>query len=161
MTPLELSLHAERYAVYRCYSDGGILLYVGHTARGGKRLGEHADKAWFLQVRGITLEWYADELDARNAERRAIHVEHPKYNIQHRNGELRTAKEFQGNSRRSSPAPRTASPTNPLADQILACEPEISGAELGRRLGVSQSYACRLKRLRAASIAGADRQAGL
>ena len=35
-------------------------------------------------VRGITFEWYADELSALNAERRAIHVEHPKYNKQHR-----------------------------------------------------------------------------
>ena len=65
--------------VYRCYTDQGQLLYVGETGDLGKRLADHAKKLWFVQVRGITLEWYADELDALKAERRAIHVEHPKY----------------------------------------------------------------------------------
>jgi predicted GIY-YIG superfamily endonuclease len=82
--PVELLGSVERYAVYRCYSDSGQLLYVGETGDLGKRLADHATKLWFVQVRGITLEWYADELEALKAERRAIHVEHPKYNKQHR-----------------------------------------------------------------------------
>jgi GIY-YIG catalytic domain len=82
--PADLLTHVERYALYRCYSDLGQLLYVGSTGNLGRRLGSHADKVWFQQVRGITLEWYATELDVLNAERRAIHVEHPKYNVQHR-----------------------------------------------------------------------------
>ena len=80
--PPDLMGNVERYAVYRCFSDAGELLYVGETGELGKRLAAHAQKAWFLQVRGITLEWHIDELDALNAERRAIHVEHPRYNIQ-------------------------------------------------------------------------------
>lgn len=84
MLPPELLASAERYAVYRCFSDHGELLYVG-SGNFGKRMAEHAQKVWFTQVRGITVEWFADELDARLAERRAIHVEHPKYNVHHRN----------------------------------------------------------------------------
>ena len=86
LTP-EMLIRAERHAVYRCYSDQGQLLYVGTTGNLGKRMAAHAEKVWFLQVRGITLEWYAHELDALNAERRAIHVGHPKYNVIHRNGQ--------------------------------------------------------------------------
>jgi hypothetical protein len=80
----ELAVNVERYAVYRCYGDDGQLLYVGETGELGTRFASHAQKLWFTQVRGITLEWYIDELDALNAERRAIHVEHPKYNVVHR-----------------------------------------------------------------------------
>lgn len=98
--PTELLGHAQRYAVYRCYSDSGELLYIGESGALGKRLASHAEKVWFQQVRGITLEWYADELDALNAERRAIHVEHPKYNIQHRDAK----------TLRPASAPRRRSP---------------------------------------------------
>lgn len=80
----EMLARVTRYAVYRCYGTDGALLYIG-SGNLGQRLASHAEKVWFLEVRGITVEWYADELDARNAERRAIHVEHPKYNVQHRN----------------------------------------------------------------------------
>lgn len=73
-----------RHALYRFYSDAGQLLYVGTSGEFGKRFASHAQKIWFLEVRGITLEWYATEDGALKAERRAIHVEHPKHNIQHR-----------------------------------------------------------------------------
>jgi hypothetical protein len=79
--PPDLLGNVERYAVYRCFSGAGELLYIGESGELGKRLAAHAQKAWFVQVRGITLEWYVDELDALNAERRAIHVEQPKYNV--------------------------------------------------------------------------------
>lgn len=85
--PPELTALHDRYAVYRCYSDTGRLLYITTTGGGKSRFMDHCQKAWFLGVRGITFEWYADELDARNAERRAIHVEHPKYNVVHRNSQ--------------------------------------------------------------------------
>lgn len=82
----EMLLRASGHAVYRCYSDHGELLYIGSTGNLSRRLGDHAQKVWFLRVRGITLEWYADELEARMAERRAIHVEHPQLNVVHKNG---------------------------------------------------------------------------
>jgi hypothetical protein len=134
--------NAERYAVYRCYSGDGELLYIGSSGKLGRRLGSHAEKVWFQQVRGITLEWYADELSALNAERRAIHVEHPKYNIQHRKAGAQAAAKS-GRSRRRSPQRPLAAPwpeTEAQVLQILASEPDISGSELGRRLGRTDRY---------------------
>jgi biotin operon repressor/predicted GIY-YIG superfamily endonuclease len=80
---------ANRQAVYRCFGADGRLLYIGTTGRFGRRLAAHAEKIWFLEVRGITLEWYPDEVSAGAAERLAIHVEQPKYNITHKNARLR------------------------------------------------------------------------
>jgi hypothetical protein len=146
----------ERHAVYRCYSDLGELLYVGESGELGKRLATHAQKAWFLQVRGITLEWYADEIDALKAERRAIHVEHPKYNIQHRNAvTLRPAKPRSPRSRRNGRG-RTYEETRALVLAILRDEPDISGSEIGRRLGVQPGYGRKLKRTLAPAGAGGD-----
>jgi hypothetical protein len=144
----------ERHAVYRCYSDQGELLYIGTSGNLGKRLATHAEKVWFLQVRGITLEWYADELTALNAERRAIHVECPKYNVQHRNGALRHRKP---KKRPISPVrmrPSSDERRN-LAASILAAEPHISGGELGRRIGTTTRYGCMLKNRLAGTVTGA------
>ena len=122
VVPLELLGNSEGYAVYRLYSGDGQLLYVGFTGQLNFRFGDHAKKFWFTQVRGITLEWYVDELDARNAERRAIHVEHPKYNIQHRNGTLQHSSR---NPARQTPAP---------ASRILHSLPRDEAARQARQL---------------------------
>jgi predicted GIY-YIG superfamily endonuclease len=147
--PPELLGSIERYAVYRCYSDQGELLYVGETGDLGKRFADHAKKLWFVQVRGITLEWYADELEALKAERRAIHVEHPKYNVQHRNlATLQPAKpraSRPGRGRQPEPV-RSWDGTRDRALQVLRDEPGISGSELGRRLGFKASYGRTLRR---------------
>ena len=50
--PPELMGNVERYAVYRCFSDQGELLYIGETGDLGKRFADHAKKLWFVQVRG-------------------------------------------------------------------------------------------------------------
>jgi hypothetical protein len=142
--PPELAALHDRYAVYRCYSDTGQLLYIGSTGGSGRRFLDHSQKVWFLQVRGITFEWYADELDARNAERRAIHVEHPKFNVVHRK-----ARRLQGPKRRKQaqpPRPRVSgAETEARALEILKAAPGISGSELGRRLGRTPRYGCILK----------------
>jgi len=139
--PVELLGNVERYAVYRCYSDAGQLLYVGETGDLGTRLASHAQKLWFVQVRGITLEWYADELDALKAERRAIHVEHPKYNKQHRHTPLRNDKPRNGSQPRktkeSQHSPRRIS-QEALARQVSALldqDPAISINAAARELG--------------------------
>ena len=141
--PPELMNDVERYAVYRCYSDSGQLLYVGVTGSVRRRLSDHIQKAWFTQVRGMTFEWFTEELDALNAERRAIHVEHPKYNIVHRN----TASIRQPKPRRGAKSKRPASarPPMPWAEievrvrALRAEEPRITASEIGRRLGVSDA----------------------
>lgn len=135
--PPELLGNVERYAVYRCFSDQGELLYIGETGDLGKRFADHAKKLWFVQVRGITLEWYADELDALNAERRAIHVEHPKYNVVHRNSASIQPKKPQ--ARRKTPAPtvvtRSWEETRETVLELMRNEPGITASEVGRRLG--------------------------
>ncbi|HMH94009.1 MAG TPA: hypothetical protein VK586_23385 [Streptosporangiaceae bacterium] len=149
--PPELAVSVERYAVYRCYGDDGQLLYVGETGELGTRLASHAQKLWFTQVRGITLEWYVDELDALNAERRAIHVEHPKYNVIHRNSAAMPAPSpprppmpvpvrrapIKRGARKARVSPEDA---REAADAILAAEPGITGAELARRVGMSERW---------------------
>jgi hypothetical protein len=165
--PPELLGNVERYAVYRCFSDGGELLYVGESGELGKRLATHAQKAWFVQVRGITLEWYADEIDALNAERRAIHVEHPKYNIQHRNtATLQPAGGRRGSRRPgsrvvpSAALPRTWDETRLMALKILDKDPGISASELGRRLGRTEGRGRQIKReLTQATPQGPDEEA--
>jgi hypothetical protein len=143
--PPELNVIVERYVVYRCYGEDGHLLYVGETGDLGKRLARHAKTLWFTQVRGITLEWYADEVDALNAERRAIHVEHPKYNKQHRQKtHAQAARPAPRGRRRTAPRrPATASGDKGASKQraldILAAEPDITGSELGRRLGLTDT----------------------
>jgi predicted GIY-YIG superfamily endonuclease len=154
LLPPELVGQTSRHAVYRCYSDQGELLYVGTTGHLGRRLAAHAEKLWFAQVRGITLEWYPDELEAGLVERRAIHVEHPKYNVQHRNSRPQNGKRRTG--RRSPRLRVSGAETEAQALKLLADEPDISGGELGRRLGKSESYGCRLKKNLAGSMAGPD-----
>jgi hypothetical protein len=84
---------------------------------------------------------YVDELDALKAERRAIHVEHPKYNKQHRQttsaqvSRARPRKRARSAARRGDPevAKRKAL-------RILADEPDISGAKLAERVGMSKRW---------------------
>lgn len=139
--PIELLVNVERYAVYRCYGEDGQLLYVGETGDLGTRFAAHAKKLWFLQVRGITLEWYADELDALKVERRAIHVEHPKYNKIHRsmtNVQAARGKPKRGRkpvvARRKPVVAREPGEARQAALAIYTAEPGIKGAELGRRV---------------------------
>jgi hypothetical protein len=158
----EMMLNVDRYAVYRCYSDGGELLYVGETGDLGTRLAAHIQKLWFTQVRGITLEWYADELDALNAERRAIHVEHPRINKQHRNAPT-LAPRAAPRTRRSSPGDGKLT-LEERARNLLAADPELHrprmGGELARRLGVSPATGRRMHgRLAGKAPAGEARRA--
>lgn len=147
----------ERYAVYRCYSGDGQLLYVGETGRVGRRLGDHIQKAWFSQVRGVTFEWYLEELDALNAERRAIHVEHPKYNIVHRNGAAPQAAARRRPRRPARKASRKAvRPREEVQAQALAvlnAEPDISGRELAERVGMSERWGQQFKKDLAGHVA--------
>jgi hypothetical protein len=69
------------YYVYRCFASGGQLLYIGSARSPGTRLADHQRKHdWFAQVRGITIEEYPNEFEARAAERRAVFIERPKHN---------------------------------------------------------------------------------
>lgn len=71
----------QAHALYRFYADDGTLLYVGITNNPGNRFNQHgADKPWWHEVRGITMEPYPDRASVLAAEARAIAVENPRYN---------------------------------------------------------------------------------
>jgi predicted GIY-YIG superfamily endonuclease len=144
--PPELAVNVERYAVYRCFADDGQLLYVGETGELGTRFASHAQKLWFTQVRGVTLEWYADELDALNAERRAIHVEHPKYNVVHRRTQG-APKAARPEKRRAPRKPQGNGTTKgelaairERAHEVLDKDPGITGKTLGEQFGMGARW---------------------
>lgn len=73
------------HALYRYYADDGVLLYVGITNDMSRRMDQHAaDKGWWQEVRGVTVEWYDTRDAVLAAERRAIAVEQPRHNVVHR-----------------------------------------------------------------------------
>lgn len=71
-----------KHALYRFYNDGGQLLYTGITNSPERRFTEHAkEKHWWEDVRGIAIDWYEDRESVLAAEKRAIRIEKPVYNI--------------------------------------------------------------------------------
>lgn len=86
------------HALYRLYTDGGQLLYVGITVDPGARFAQHrASKAWWHDVAGISIERYPDRRTAFAAEARAIEVENPLHNV---------VRPSLANKRRAAPSPR-------------------------------------------------------
>ena len=80
-------VNADTHVLYRFYSATGQLLYVGITMNPPRRFKGHSgDKEWWHLVSGITVETYSSRGELEAAERRAIQVERPKYNVIH-NGE--------------------------------------------------------------------------
>lgn len=70
--------------LYRAYDEAGDLLYVG-IARSWVRRWEHhkTGSPWFGEVRRIVLEDHPDRASALDAERQAIQLERPRYNVEH------------------------------------------------------------------------------
>ena len=108
-----------RQAVYRCLGADGKPLYIGTTGQFGRRIGEHAQKIWFLEVRQITLEWFPDEGAALEAERVAIEAEQPKYNVAHKASQVVPIKR--------NPRLRYRTPAKRL--EVLAATLDRAGAE--------------------------------
>lgn len=70
--------------LYRFYNRGGELLYVGVAENPFKRWQQHSkDKPWFGEVSRFETDWFPDRPSVLAAERRAIKVESPKYNVIH------------------------------------------------------------------------------
>ena len=72
--------------LYRLYADDDRLLYVGVSGNLVERLRKHSHrpphgKAWYGQVAYCTVEAFPSMGLALNAEREAIRVERPLYNI--------------------------------------------------------------------------------
>lgn len=73
--------------LYRFYSQGGWLLYIGITNSPPSRFRSHRmDKEWWDHVAVIAIEHYGSREDLIYAECRAIRREHPFFNVMHNEG---------------------------------------------------------------------------
>lgn len=69
------------FYLYRFFSKGGMLLYIGQTKGLGNRLAQHESSTnWFGQVASIRVEKYATRIDSLRAESNAIRSESPLHN---------------------------------------------------------------------------------
>jgi transcriptional regulator with XRE-family HTH domain/predicted GIY-YIG superfamily endonuclease len=77
--------------VYRAYTTGGALLYVGYTDDLARRLTGHRRERspWINDATRVTWEFYPRAADALLAERRAIENEHPKWNVSHNHARIK------------------------------------------------------------------------
>ena len=73
----------EPMALYRLYSAGGVLLYVGITHSLSARFAEHArDKPWWPEVTRKTVCWFGCRDEVVAAEAQAIKHGRPVHNVQ-------------------------------------------------------------------------------
>lgn len=68
-------------ALYRIFNADGQLLYVGISVDVGHRLACHSRRGWWTEVATITVQHFATERQALEAERDAILNEHPLHNL--------------------------------------------------------------------------------
>lgn len=72
------------HALYRFFAADDELLYIGIAADPGRRLTQHSVvKIWWHEVARVTIEQHASRPAVLTAERLAIKLEHPRYNIIH------------------------------------------------------------------------------
>lgn len=68
--------------LYRMFDSEGRLLYVGITMSPQIRLRDHRiQKPWFSEVVQIALEHFGSREELEAAERSAVRVESPRYNV--------------------------------------------------------------------------------
>lgn len=70
----------EATVLYRIRGAEAALLYVGITSSLERRMQQHAEKAWWREVRAIDTETYGTRAEALAAEAAAIATEGPRYN---------------------------------------------------------------------------------
>lgn len=69
-------------ALYRHFSKNGELLYVGVSRNPFERLADHVRRGdWTSEIAAITLQWFDDADMALDAEKLAINVEKPRWNV--------------------------------------------------------------------------------
>lgn len=81
-----LFLKTERWPdgswLYRAFGEDGELLYIGITQGVAKRMrGHRKSSGWWPQCHYVELEVHPDRKAARDAERRAIRMELPRFNV--------------------------------------------------------------------------------
>lgn len=71
-----------RHVLYRMFDTEDRLLYVGITMSPQLRLRDHRiQKTWFSEVARITLEHFGSREELEGAERSAVRMESPRYNV--------------------------------------------------------------------------------
>lgn len=84
-------------ALYRCWAVDGHLLYVGCSSSPLIRMKQHESfRSWATAIASVTLEWFPDKRSALTAEKAAIAVELPEWNIHGRPNPKRSAGRFNG-----------------------------------------------------------------
>lgn len=78
----ETPLKPATYTLYRFFGANEELLYIGLTAAPWDRWRAHSrDKAWWTEVETVTVEHFEDFESLAAAERNAIGLERPRYNL--------------------------------------------------------------------------------
>lgn len=73
-----------RTALYRLFSEGGLLLYIGVSSGVDRRWGQHEkSKDWWPDVASSAVEWHDGRVSALAAEKSAIKTEYPAHNKTH------------------------------------------------------------------------------
>jgi predicted GIY-YIG superfamily endonuclease len=71
--------------VYRLYNDANELLYIGMSGRVLSRIENHKQsKPWRHEIATVRAVRFPNRGAARKAEREAIRLENPKYNVMHK-----------------------------------------------------------------------------
>lgn len=81
MTHRRPHLSERPHTVYRAYSSGDHLLYVGCTAKSLSRIDQQKSSEWWPTVLYMTFEHFPNQAEARAAEAHAIDHEDPLYNV--------------------------------------------------------------------------------
>jgi len=118
-------------SLYRYFSSGGDLLYIGISIYPFQREKQHRRDKDMTQVRYVELEWFGTYAEASEAERHAIQQERPIWNVVHK------------------PKPRnvriTQIPAKPVvivrADPDEKRPPVLTGCALGRYFGCGETGA--------------------
>lgn len=91
-SPARASCVSVPTALYRHFSKGGELLYIGIALSPTYRLTKHNRTAhWYTEIATIKVEWFPSRQEALEEERYAINSEFPKHNTRHRLHESRRA----------------------------------------------------------------------
>lgn len=79
---------AGRFVLYRCFDNGGRLIYIGQTADLPRRVQQHRKGSWWWSmVARVRLQVFADRIDMEWAERAAIGSEQPAFNNRYGHGD--------------------------------------------------------------------------
>ena len=69
--------------LYRHFDSADVLLYVGISSDALRRAAAHGVKPWGAEICRINVEHYPSRSAALQAEKEAIRLERPRYNITH------------------------------------------------------------------------------